>query len=91
MIIWAINAMFINRYHCFRIVNNSVILQQVKDSINYLQKYPKYFAGYDLVGQEDPGIPLVNYIDALLYPSRQNPPIKLPYFFHAGETGNIII
>ena len=48
---------------------------------------PDFMVGFDLVGQEDPLHPLVFYIDDLLYPSRQNPPVHLPYFFHAGETG----
>lgn len=56
-------------------------------SIEFRQKYPEYFAGYDLVGQEDPGKPLLDYLDDLLYPSNLNSPVDLPYFFHAGETG----
>ena len=52
-----------------------------------MQKYPDHFAGYDLVGQEDPSPPLLYYLDALLYPSQTLPPDSLPYFFHAGETG----
>ncbi|OWF44959.1 adenosine deaminase CECR1-like [Mizuhopecten yessoensis] len=67
-----------------RFVKTSDVLQQVKESIAMLQQYPQVFAGYDLVGQEDPGTPLIDYLGALLYPSQQN--IKLPYFFHAGET-----
>ena len=55
-----------------------------------MQKYPNLFAGYDLVGQEDPGEPLLYYLSALLYPSQQNPPVNLPYFFHAGETGKYV-
>ena len=49
-----------------------------------MKKYPDHFAGYDIVGQEDGGTPLIDYIQALLYPSQQG--ISLPYFFHAGET-----
>ena len=53
------------------------------------KKFPNFFAGYDLVGQEDPGYPLIYFLDELLYPSQQRPPIDLPYFFHAGETGKL--
>ncbi|XP_033752918.1 adenosine deaminase AGSA-like [Pecten maximus] len=67
-----------------RFVPASDVLQQVKESIVMLQQFPDFFVGYDLVGQEDPGIPLIDYISALLYPSQHN--INLPYFFHAGET-----
>ena len=70
-----------------RIVPENDVLSQVKESIRFRQLYPNHFAGYDLVGQEDPGVPLLGYLDALLYPSEQTPPLDLPYFFHAGETG----
>ncbi|XP_013397015.1 adenosine deaminase 2 isoform X2 [Lingula anatina] len=58
----------------------------VKEAIRLHQKYPMHFVGFDLVGQEDPGHPLLYYLNELLYPSQQNPPIDLKYFFHAGET-----
>lgn len=74
-----------------RIVPENDVLSQVKESIRFRQLYPDHFAGYDLVGQEDPGKTLLEYLDALLYPSEQVPPIDLPYFFHAGETGNLQI
>ncbi|WAR03645.1 AGSA-like protein [Mya arenaria] len=51
-----------------------------------LAAFPEHFAGYDLVGQEDPGRTLLSYLDELLYPSTLDPPVNLPYFFHAGET-----
>ncbi|KAL0818371.1 hypothetical protein ABMA28_008848 [Loxostege sticticalis] len=42
---------------------------------------PDYFAGFDLVGQEDIGNPLVDFVPELLAASKE-----LNYFFHAGET-----
>ncbi|OWF35381.1 adenosine deaminase AGSA-like [Mizuhopecten yessoensis] len=68
----------------YKFVSTSDVLQQIKESIAMLQQYPQLFAGYDLMGQEDHGIPLIEYISAIVYPSQQN--ITLPYFFHAGET-----
>ncbi|BFZ16190.1 hypothetical protein BsWGS_19229 [Bradybaena similaris] len=62
------------------------ILEQVKTAMYLNQKYPDFMVGYDLVGNEDAFHPLLFYIDDLLYPATQNPPYKLPYFFHAGET-----
>ena len=59
----------------------------VKEAMRMYTRDPDFMVGFDLVGQEDPLHPLLFYIDALLYPSRQNPPVHLPYFFHAGETG----
>ena len=40
---------------------------------------PRFVIGFDLVGQEDLGRPLVDFADLLL-------DHKIPYFFHAGET-----
>ncbi|XP_034827621.1 adenosine deaminase AGSA-like [Maniola hyperantus] len=42
---------------------------------------PDVFAGFDLVGQEDLGSPLIEFIPQLLAASKD-----LDYFFHAGET-----
>lgn len=42
---------------------------------------PEIFAGFDLVGQEDKGEPLVEFLPILLEGSKD-----LKYFFHAGET-----
>lgn len=39
--------------------------------------------GFDLVGQEDLGKPLVNFIPELM-----KLPVDANYFFHAGETSN---
>ncbi|KAL3842327.1 hypothetical protein ACJMK2_020355 [Sinanodonta woodiana] len=64
----------------------SIIKSDIIASAEMMSQFPDHFAGYDLVGQEDPGKPLLYYIDALLYPSSHQPPIYLPYFFHAGET-----
>ncbi|KAH3890399.1 adenosine deaminase AGSA-like [Dreissena polymorpha] len=69
-----------------RFFNESVILDDIKMSLQLMADFPDYFGGYDLVGQEDPGLPLIDYLDALRYPSTLNPPVNLPYFFHAGET-----
>ena len=71
----------------FRIGPPSKILAEVKFSLMLKSQFPDYVAGYDLVGQEDPGEPLLYYLDPLLYPQQQNPPVNLPFFFHAGETG----
>ncbi|XP_048728316.2 adenosine deaminase 2-like [Ostrea edulis] len=73
-------------YSGIRVVPEIDVLNQVKEAVRFRQMYPSHFAGYDLVGQEDPGVPLISYVDALLYPSEHIPPIDLPYFFHAGET-----
>ena len=66
------------------------MLGLVQQAMYLHQKYPTLMVGFDLVAQEDTGFTLRHYLDALLYPSQQNPPVNLPYMFHAGETGTII-
>ena len=43
--------------------------------------YPNYLIGFDLVGQEDKGKPLYNFVNALV-----DKPKNTKFFFHAGET-----
>ncbi|TDG53073.1 hypothetical protein AWZ03_000616 [Drosophila navojoa] len=50
-------------------------LKQVK------AKYPEFLAGFDLVGQEDMGRPLREFVDQLL-----EVPEDIDFYFHAGET-----
>ncbi|XP_074659088.1 adenosine deaminase AGSA-like [Tubulanus polymorphus] len=69
-----------------RAQNASLIGDRVKEAIQFRQKYPSFYAGFDLVGQEDPGHSLLYFLDDLLLPSQMNPPVDLPYFYHAGET-----
>ncbi|CAH1786916.1 unnamed protein product [Owenia fusiformis] len=73
-------------YSNTRFIEPSAVQDDINLSIKFRNKYPDHFAGYDLVGQEDPGFPLTYYLDQLLSPSQMSPPVDLPYFFHAGET-----
>lgn len=45
------------------------------------ERYPHFLAGFDLVGQEDIGIPLTDYVAKL-----QEISSDVKFFFHAGET-----
>ncbi|KAG5677979.1 hypothetical protein PVAND_007691 [Polypedilum vanderplanki] len=46
-----------------------------------MNRFPEFIAGFDLVGQEDKGRPLIEYAERFLkYPS------DIKFFFHAGET-----
>ncbi|XP_063587816.1 adenosine deaminase 2-like [Penaeus indicus] len=47
-------------------------------------EYPDFVAGFDLVGQEDLGYPLNNFLEPLLSLSSGN--TSIPVFYHAGET-----
>ncbi|KAK3804132.1 hypothetical protein RRG08_015706 [Elysia crispata] len=70
----------------YRHTSREKIFQEVKTAVMLRQKYPDFFLGYDLVGDEVWYNSLLYYLDALLYPSTLEPPFKLPYYFHAGET-----
>ena len=47
------------------------------------ERWPDYFIGFDLVGQEDFGKPLIEYAEILIRAKEEN---ELKFFFHAGET-----
>lgn len=49
-----------------------------------MANHPGFFVGFDLVGQEDKGRPLIDYADALIAAKQNDPNLK--YFLHAGET-----
>lgn len=56
--------------------------QTLLDTTNRLhEKFPNFLAGFDLVGQEDPGRSLFEFAPALL-----KLPESINFFFHAGET-----
>jgi adenosine deaminase len=52
------------------------------------QKYPDVIAGFDLVGAEDTGTPLTDYlVPFIAFRERvKDLGIDLPFIFHAGET-----
>lgn len=58
--------------------NLEAFLQLAKEIKNNI---PETFAGFDLVGQEDLGKPLIDFISQLITASKD-----ISYFFHAGET-----
>lgn len=64
-----------------RKVNTSTVEEYLKVAKRIKGDMPYYFAGFDLVGQEDKGNPLVDFVPQLL-----NASDELSYFFHAGET-----
>lgn len=44
-------------------------------------RFPNFFAGFDLVGQEDPSPMLINFVENLL-----QVPKEINFYMHAGET-----
>ena len=67
------------------------MLDTVKKAVELHHTYPDLVVGFDVMAQEDVSRTLVEYMDALLYPSLQDPPVTLPYFFHTGETGACLL
>jgi len=67
--------------YCWRYDNQSSVGAVISGAAKLRAQFPNYLAGFDLVGHEDTGHPLVYYIDELLHAG-----VDLPYFLHAGET-----
>ncbi|KAJ8727660.1 hypothetical protein PYW07_001779 [Mythimna separata] len=73
-----IGAKFI--YAPSRKVNRDVLAQYLVSARRIKKEMPELFAGFDLVGQEDAGNPLIEFVPQLLEAEDLN------FFFHAGET-----
>ncbi|KAJ5769889.1 uncharacterized protein N7511_001940 [Penicillium nucicola] len=67
--------------------SNDLIVQSMKQCIETKQAFPDLFCGFDLVGQEDAGRPLVDLVPILFWFRKQcaEEGVDIPYFFHAGE------
>ncbi|KJE90357.1 insect-derived growth factor-B-like protein, variant [Capsaspora owczarzaki ATCC 30864] len=65
-----------------------VIGELLNETLVLRQQFPDLVAGFDLVSQEDPGYPLIEFLDQFLtsQQSQQAAGVTIPYFFHAGET-----
>ncbi len=59
------------------------VKQYLDLAVTLRNEMPDFMAGFDLVGQEDKGIPLINFVPILL---ERLDNIDMPVFFHAGET-----
>ncbi|KAL7295926.1 hypothetical protein TKK_0010962 [Trichogramma kaykai] len=64
-----------------RRVNASKVREYVATARSLVDAFPGFVVGFDLVSQEDIGLPLVEVADQLLDLNNE-----LPFFFHAGET-----
>ncbi|GBP35733.1 Adenosine deaminase 2 [Eumeta japonica] len=64
-----------------RHVNRSTVSQYIDMARRIKSDMPEFFAGFDLVGQEDLGAPLLDFLSEL-----EGARGELNYFFHAGET-----
>ena len=59
----------------------------MKQCIETKQEFPDLISGFDLVGQEDNGRPLVDLVPVLFWFRKQcaEEGVDIPFFFHAGE------
>lgn len=57
------------------------VRKYIETAIKLKEQFPNFFAGFDLVGQEEMGKPLIDFIDVLL-----QIPDDINFYFHAGET-----
>ncbi|RZC40860.1 A deaminase domain containing protein [Asbolus verrucosus] len=65
-----------------RNVDNETVDNYVVAATKLKELYPDFIAGFDLVGQEDLGKPLIQFIPQLLELAKTN----IKFFFHAAET-----
>lgn len=75
-------------YAPVRSVNNITVEEYIKTFTLLKSTYPDFVAGFDLVGQEDLGRPLMDFVYELNKTPQNH--LRVPkdtkYFFHAGET-----
>ncbi|KAJ5082957.1 hypothetical protein N7532_012000 [Penicillium argentinense] len=67
--------------------SNAQIIHSMKQCIETKLNFPDLICGFDLVGQEDLGRPLVDMIPLLFWFRKQcaEEEVDIPFFFHAGE------
>ncbi|KAJ1027257.1 hypothetical protein NDA18_003266 [Ustilago nuda] len=75
-------------YTTVRFIDNERLRWYLEDCIVLKKKYPEWIVGLDLVGHEDPLLPLKVYIPELLrFKTRcAEEGLEIPFVFHAGET-----
>ncbi|XP_072767162.1 adenosine deaminase 2 [Anoplolepis gracilipes] len=64
-----------------RSINETKLEEYLKKLVQLTEHYPNFVVGFDLVGQEDKGEPLVKFADKLNFVNK-----NIKFFFHAGET-----
>ncbi|XP_017863454.1 PREDICTED: adenosine deaminase CECR1 [Drosophila arizonae] len=68
-------------YAPLRGVQSKVVEKYVEDCIALNKKFPNFLIGFDLVGHEEMGRPLVDFVNPLL-----KMPEHINFYFHSGET-----
>lgn len=75
-------------YTTVRFIDNEKLRWYLEDCIMLKKMFPEWIVGFDLVGHEDPLLPLKVYIPELLrFQQRcKEEGLSIPFVFHAGET-----
>lgn len=68
-------------YAPLRLVPDTTMDEYISNVQDLHESYPDFIAGFDLVGQEDMGRPLLDFTEKLL-----SLPDSIKFFLHAGET-----
>ncbi|KAI5291887.1 hypothetical protein KEM54_002228 [Ascosphaera aggregata] len=74
-------------YSAMRDHSSEEPIEHMRFSIKAKKNYPNLVGGFDLVGQEDLGKPLVQLLPELLWFQEEckKENVEIPFFFHAGE------
>lgn len=75
-------------YSTLRFINPNQLQWYIDDAIQLKQQFPNLLVGFDLVGHEDRGQTLYEYLPQLFAMQKRlkELQIDLPFCFHAGET-----
>lgn len=60
------------------------VTKYITTAVSLTAEFPNFFVGFDMVGQEDLGRPLIDFAPEIIAGLEQNPNLKV--FFHAAET-----
>ena len=71
-------------YTPVRNADPSKITNYIGNAVKLAESFPDFILGFDLVGQEDLGRPLIEFKSEMLHGLEKNPGLRV--FFHAGET-----
>lgn len=70
-----------------RFFSDKEIVESMKQCIETKKAFPELICGFDLVGQEDHGRPLVDLVPVLFWFRKRcaEEEVEIPFIFHAGE------
>ncbi|TQV96658.1 hypothetical protein V2A60_002956 [Cordyceps javanica] len=71
-----------------RSLDPSAVKAALDECLEFKQRWPKWIAGFDLVGEESRGRPLSDFIPEFLAFQEQcrRQAVEIPFLFHCGET-----